>query len=84
MTDLTMRGLGPFAPNLSPSQRGERAVRLTKACGVSRDARPVAIALGRCGDPEGLDEALRLFESLDARARKLVAEKYEKISKGRP
>lgn len=75
---------GPWEPGIAPRERGDRALRLTKACAVSPDARPVAIALGRCAEPEGLARALQLFEAMPSLPRQHVIARYATLSRGRP
>lgn len=74
-------GIGPFADGLTNEKRGKLALRLTKACDATPEARPAAIALGRLYDPQKRDEARRILNAMPALPRRHVLAKYGALSK---
>lgn len=79
MSDLS--GLACFEPGLSISERGRRAIMLTKALLKVYDARHIAPLLGSPSDADRMAKALAAINALPSRSRREVIATYLKLSK---
>jgi hypothetical protein len=82
MPDNLFDGLGPFADGLSNSERGQRAIWLTKACKNVPDAREATVLLGDPMDASRRDRARQHLNAMPSVPRRQVLATYQRLSKG--
>ena len=68
--------VGPFAADLKPSERGDRALKLTKACAGVREAQPALCLLGDPHDPQRRLNALLLLNRLEPLTKRRIISRY--------
>lgn len=76
-------GIACFASGLSAEARFKRAQWLQKACWIAPEARPAIDPLGRLSEPQKVEEARRILNSMPSLPTRHVLAAYLRESRGR-